>query len=363
MEYLIRGRERRTDPRLVFPQAQSVLSVAIPYPRNPAGASSESIGPKYARYLQGQDYHLEIAEKLERVMNAAKVRWNAASAVAIDSLKPPSTHANKIEIPLPELEWKICVDTSAVLERTWAARAGLGWIGKNTLLIHPQHGSYLFLAEVLINHKTGRGPALLPNLCGNCTRCLDSCPTNAIEQPGVLNSNSCIAYLTLEKRGELALDKMTQSKLGTWVAGCDVCQEVCPFNFKPTRKEMEGSRAMPHSSNATLLNQWRDLLLETSEQYKERVRHSAMKRVKPAQFSRNLAITLKNALTSELSKVNPLNRTSPEQHTAESGTREIYALANLVQSRLENEKDGIAQAEWKKCLASVQDLAKKLSSY
>ncbi|MEO5971331.1 MAG: QueG-associated DUF1730 domain-containing protein [Bdellovibrionia bacterium] len=114
MEYLIRGRDRRSDPRLVFPQAQSVLSVAIPYPRKPAGASNESQGPKYARYLQGQDYHLEIAEKLERVMRATKALWEASNATA----------------PSLPLEWKICVDTSAVLERTWAALAGLGWIGK-----------------------------------------------------------------------------------------------------------------------------------------------------------------------------------------------------------------------------------------
>lgn len=318
MEYLIRGRERRADPRLVFPQAQSILSVAIPYPRNPAGASSDSAGPKYARYLQGPDYHLEIAEKLERVMNAVKAQ-------------------------LPELEWKICVDTSAVLERTWAALAGLGWIGKNTLLIHPQHGSYLFLAEILINQKTGQGPKLLPNLCGNCTRCLDSCPTNAIEKPGVLNSNRCIAYLTLEKRGDLSLDPPTQKKLGTWVAGCDICQEVCPFNFKPTRRELEQKTSQEHKpsalkepENATLLNEWRELLSETPEQYKERVRNSAMKRVKPAQFSRNLAISLQNALLSEPRPLGPLPFLS--------------SLIPLIQARVEIETDPISQAQWKRCL-------------
>ncbi|MEO5971330.1 MAG: 4Fe-4S double cluster binding domain-containing protein, partial [Bdellovibrionia bacterium] len=164
--------------------------------------------------------------------------------------------------------------------------SGLGLDRKNTLLIHPQHGSYLFLAEVLLSLKTGKGPALLPNLCGNCTRCLNACPTGAIEKPGVLNSNRCVAYLTLEKRGELALDSATQNKLGTWVAGCDICQEVCPFNFKPTRRELAEEACSITQPNATLLNQWRELLLETPEQYKARVRNSAMKRVKPAQFSR-----------------------------------------------------------------------------
>lgn len=341
MEYLIRGRDRRADPRLVFPQAQSVLSVAIPYPRKQAGAPNESEGPKYARYLQGQDYHLEIAEKLERVMKATKTVWEASIQESGQDLGQNTGQNFGTEFP-PPLEWKICVDTSAVLERTWAALAGLGWIGKNTLLIHPQHGSYLFLAEVLINHKTGKGPALLPNLCGNCTRCLDACPTNAIEKPGVLNANRCVAYLTLEKRGELALDTTTQSKLGTWVAGCDICQEVCPFNFKPTRKEqLSPSSMLP---NATQLNQWQELLIETSEQYKVRVRNSAMKRIKPAQFSRNLAISLQNALN------NKLNNNASETNQIKQ------SLLPLVQSRLENETDTVAKKEWKKTRLLIEQV-------
>jgi epoxyqueuosine reductase len=324
MEYLVRGRDRRANPRMVFPQAESILSVAIPYPRNPAGASSEGAGPKYARYLQGKDYHFEIADKLERVMTATKARWEFRN------------HENSSR-PLEriELEWKICVDTSAVLERTWAALAGLGWIGKNTLLIHPQHGSYLFLAEVLINHKTGKGPALLANLCGNCTKCLTACPTRAIVKPGVLDSNQCVAYLTLEKRGELALEETTQSQIGTWVAGCDICQEVCPFNLKPTRRERESNleASSPQLQNATLLNQWRDLLLETPEKYKDRVKTSAMKRVKVEQFSRNLAIALKNAFKNERPKEGCLS-----------------ALIPLIQARFENEPDIIAQTKWKECL-------------
>jgi epoxyqueuosine reductase len=321
MEYLVRGRDRKADPRLVFPPAQSVLSVAIPYPRKKAGNSDESLGPQYARYLQGQDYHIEITEKLERAMKTTQLAWDAASQ-------------NGGQKERPSLEWKICVDTSAVLERTWATLAGLGWIGKNTLLIHPQHGSYLFLAEVLINYKTGLGPALLPNLCGNCTRCLSACPTDALEKPGVLNSNRCVSYLTLEKRGELALDSATQKKLGTWVAGCDICQEVCPFNFKPTRKEL--SSDLVEIPNATQLNHWRELLLETPDQYKERVRNSAMKRVKPAQFSRNLAISLQNALAHKMSATF------------------FLPLLPLIQSRLERETDPAAQQEWSK-LCSILD--------
>jgi len=205
----------------------------------------------------------------------------------------------KVQAALPvearNLEWKVCVDTSAILERSWAALAGLGWIGKNTLLIHPQYGSYLFLAEVLINKKTGQGPKLLPNYCGNCTRCLDACPTQAFSSAGVLNSNRCVSYWTLEKRGELHLSEEDQKKMGTWVAGCVRCQEVCPFNTKPVRA---AEKALPLSDqpapSAVDLHDWQGLLNETEEAYKARVKNSALARVKPAQFRRNLEIVFRN---------------------------------------------------------------------
>lgn len=265
MEYLARGRDRRADPRLLFPEAQSIFCVALPYPKKPAGAATPEVGPRYARYLQGPDYHLEIAEKLERVMQTVATQHEG-------------------------LKWKICVDTSAVLERSWAALAGLGWIGKNSLLIHPKLGSYLFLAEVLMNQPTGKAPAPLPNYCGNCTRCLTACPPQAFPQPRVLNSNRCISYWTLEKRGELGLSAADQKSIGPWIAGCDICQEVCPFNQKPSRNDQQEIRP-----NATQVNTWDELLTESEEAYRLRVKNSAMKRIKPEQFKRNLEIARKNS--------------------------------------------------------------------
>lgn len=317
MDYIQRGRDRRADPRLLFPQAQSIFCVAMPYPKQPAGAENSSKGPRYARYLQGPDYHIEITEKLERVMQAVNSRLSAAQ-------KSP-------------LIWKVCVDTSAVLERSWAELCGLGWIGKNTLLIHPRYGSYLFLGEVLLSASTGRAPSPLPNYCGNCNRCLTTCPTQALPSPRVLDSNRCISYSTLEKRGDLALPKEQKEKFGNWIAGCDICQEVCPFNRKPTQEALCNGENIPKNIS-TELNQWEDLLREDSNAYRERVRHSALKRIKPEQFSRNLAMSLMNSLI----KAN---------HEEFGAMKE--KLGSLIRIRLESETDLFAKSEWERCQAVI----------
>jgi epoxyqueuosine reductase len=315
MAYLRRGRERRADPRLVFPAAQSIFCVAVPYERLARGEADSSKGPRYARYLRGKDYHDVIAERLERLMQEVAAAW--------------STQGNA------PITWKVCVDTSALLERSWAALTGLGWIGKNTTLINPKLGSFLFLAEVLISQKVDQGPALLPNYCGSCTKCLTSCPTSAFIKPGTLDSRRCISYWTLEKRGELALDEKDRKAIGTWVAGCDICQEVCPFNLKPAREEVAGiDPALPYiaQSDATTLAQWKDLIAESTDAYKARVEHSALNRVKPQQFSRNLAIALSNAIQD----------IAPES---------LGDLTPLIEKRLQNETDPIAAQEWARLLS------------
>jgi epoxyqueuosine reductase len=333
MEYLIRGRNRRADPRLLFAEAQSMLCVAVPYPRRPGGAAEETQGPRYARYLQGPDYHQQLQEKLEQVMQKVSQKLGTSS-------------------DLPPLRWKICVDTSAVLERTWAALAGLGWIGKNSLLIHPQHGSYLFLAEVLLNQQTGIGPKPLPNYCGNCSRCMQACPTQALIDPGVLNSNRCISFWTLEKRGELALPEEDLRRINRWIAGCDICQEVCPFNGKPTRKELLENPDLP--LYATELQDWVGLLKESPEDYKIRVKHSALSRVKPAQFSRNLAIVLTHAISAHHDlllaqlKSDDTTPSPPIPHL-----EWIRALEPLIKNKLMNETDESTQKEWRRCLDQI----------
>jgi epoxyqueuosine reductase len=303
MEYLVRGRERRADPRVVFPGAESVLCVAIPYDPRPVGGGH---GPRYARYLRRGDYHEELAAMLERALKRASE-----------------------SVPF---KWKTCVDTSAVLERSWAALAGLGWIGKNTLLLHPQHGSYLFLAEALIDRKLGRSPNPLPDYCGHCTRCLDACPTGAFVKPHSLDSNRCISYWTLEQKTDRPLEEPQRSQAGAWVAGCDLCQEVCPFN----RKAVQAASAEHEASASALLQDWGTLLLETEEQYRERVRGSSLRRVKPAQFARNLAVAFGNAVKGAPS--------------AERGA--IFGPAvPALRARLERESDPELKPLWKEALA------------
>lgn len=308
MSYLERGRDRRADPRLVFPEAKSILCVAWPYSSKPAGAENHATGPRYSRYLRSGDYHKDIAARLEAMMVRINEAWTAKGTA--------------------KLNWKVCVDTSAVLERTWAALAGLGWIGKNKLLIHPQYGSYLFLAEVFLSEETGAKPNPMPSYCGNCTRCLDACPAKAFTPEGLLDSNRCISYLTLEKRGEFDAPLEIQSKTGTWIAGCDICQEVCPFNTKVSKRPLELDDA------AISIKDWETLLMETEEQYRERVKGSALNRVKPAQFRRNLANALNNTL-------NGCSAAEREQ---------LQRLRPLIEIRLKSENEESLKIEWRRLL-------------
>ena len=248
MEYLKRGLERRLNPKLVFPQLESVIVVARPYTPH----AIEKNGIRYARYLNDRDYHEVLKENLQEVFQ---------------------------ELPFSS---KICVDTSAVLERTWGALTGLGWIGKNTLLIHPQHGSFNFLSVIFTSAKFDRAPTLLKDYCGSCTRCLDACPTKAFPEPHYLESRRCISYLTLEKRGEWDAPVSTQG----YVAGCDLCQEVCPYNTKPKKN----SKVEVHAEH--LVTDLATLFEETESQYLDRVKGTALSRVKFADFKRNLSAAL-----------------------------------------------------------------------
>ena len=261
MEWIRRGRDRRADPSLVLPAAKSIFCVLLPYSARPHGKLDPNEGVRYARYLAGPDYHEDIKVRLERMM----------------------AHVAQAH---PELKWKVCVDTSAVLERSWAALAGLGWIGKNTMLIHPKLGSYTFIGSVLLDRELEAAPRPIPNWCGSCERCLKGCPTLAFPRPGVLDSRRCISALTLEYRGE-TLPEAPDLNTAPWVAGCDICQEVCPFNLK--RGKIEAHDPQPGAQPSG----WLQLEAEDEPAYRSRIKNSALSRVKFKMFQRNLAAARK----------------------------------------------------------------------
>jgi epoxyqueuosine reductase len=206
MHYLAREPQRRLDPAIPFPQAKSVICLGYPYfpPRLPHIDWQRELRGRIAAYAAGADYHEVIQNKLRTLI----------------------AHLNDL---CPSLWARPYVDTGPLLEREWAYRSGLGWFGKNTMLLHKQAGSWFFLAEVLVSLEL-EGEGTPRAHCGKCIRCLTECPTGALEAGYVLKSPLCISYLTIEHRGSIPHE--LRPKLGNWIFGCDICQEVCPWNEK-----------------------------------------------------------------------------------------------------------------------------------
>ncbi len=265
MTYLARpdAVARRTDVRELLPQARSVVAVGMnychppfsPLPRSAAEGPEEGI---VARYAWGDDYHEVIANRLKQFV-----------AFIETDIGHPVAH-------------KICVDTSAVLEREWAMRAGLGWIGKNTMLINPRAGSWFLLGELLLDLELDDDPPFTADHCGTCTRCIEACPTHCILPNRTVDARRCISYLTIELRGEIPAD--LQPSLGDWAFGCDVCQEVCPWNrfARPTHEPAWAPR------HARLDLQ--ECLAMTDATFRARFAHSAIRRVKREGLVRNATI-------------------------------------------------------------------------
>jgi epoxyqueuosine reductase len=200
MDYMARNRELRTDPGLLVPGARSVISLLYNY--YPARDLSREGEYKVAKYAYGEDYHKVLRKKLKLLMH-------------------------RIRDEVGEIDGRVFVDSAPVMERQWAARAGLGWIGKNTLLLNRRLGSYFFIAELIVDIELEYdGP--VKDYCGTCRRCLDACPTGAFPQPGVLDASRCISYFTIELREHIPPGLHEQFQ--NWIFGCDICQDVCPWN-------------------------------------------------------------------------------------------------------------------------------------
>lgn len=263
MQWLEREPEKRTDPKILFPEAKSIIAVALNYFTPHEHEENPSKG-KVSRYAWGDDYHDVLKEKLRELFAFIKSEDAAA-------------------------EGKICVDTAPIMDKAWAVRAGLGWIGKHSNLITKEYGSWVFLGEILLNLELDYDTELVSDHCGTCTACLDACPTGAIIAPFTVDSRKCLSYVTIELRAPDFPEEIIKD-LNGWLYGCDICQDVCPWNRfeKPT----EEKRFEPREGNVTA--DLEETLSLSPEKYAEKFRRSAMKRTKLAGLQRN-ALALKKS--------------------------------------------------------------------
>jgi epoxyqueuosine reductase len=203
MGYMERNTAKRIDPRELVSGAKSVVSVLLNY--NPGNPKISTIPPKISRYALSCDYHVVIKTMLWEMLDLLRLEFGPITGRAF-------------------------VDSAPVLERAWAAKAGLGWIGKNSMLITPKLGSYTFIGELILDVDIEPSITKVSTRCGTCTRCMEACPTGAIVSPRVIDARKCISYLTIERKTPLTENE--KSSLNGWCFGCDICQEVCPWNAK-----------------------------------------------------------------------------------------------------------------------------------
>jgi epoxyqueuosine reductase len=307
MDYLVRGRDDRADPRRRLPGARSAVVLAVDHahrvPPDPGGRTG-----RVARYAWGRDYHNLIGKRLRKLR-----RWLREQGVET---------------------WG-GVDTAAILERSWARRAGLGYLGKNTLCIVPGRGSWFFLAVVFTDVLLPPDPPLPREYCGRCTRCLQACPTRAFPEAGTLDATRCIAYWTIEASG--LPPRELRPGFRRWVFGCDVCQEVCPHNHAPPD---------PIHDDLRPVNAWLDLdeLLATpDEDLLERFRGTPLRRPRGPGLKRNALLVLGNlgdpegadAATGALAHPSPVVRGAA-----------VWALHRLAPGRVpDRDPDPLVQAE------------------
>ncbi len=261
MAWMAKSPERRTDPARLLPGARTVICVAKNY-QSPGEHSSDPAIGRISRYAWGDDYHDVLLGKLHELReHIEKLGGNA----------------------------KVCVDTNAILEKPWAQEAGLGWQGKHSNLLSRDIGSWFFLGELITDLELEADPPHREDYCGTCTACIDLCPTKAITAPYVVDSRKCIAYLTIEHRG--AIPRELRPLMGNLVFGCDICQDVCPWNkYAQVAPEREF-----YARDGNLTPSLIALMGMTREEFSRRFKGSPVKRAKHAGFLRNVAIALGNS--------------------------------------------------------------------
>jgi len=255
MEWINKRKDERGDIHTYFPEARSIISVALNY-HNENNQDNLNSDLKFSNYAWGDDYHDILKARLFELL-----KWINKSFKNVKGL--------------------VCVDTAPVMDKVWAQRSGLGWIGKHTNLITRDYGSWVFLGEIILDIELESDKPFIDDLCGSCTACIDACPTKALDEYKI-NANNCISYLTIEHRGEFLVD---QDDLHGWIYGCDICQEVCPWNEKfssiSSIKEFEPKKEILDWSN----EDWKSL---DEENFRILFKGSAVKRTKFIGLKRNI---------------------------------------------------------------------------
>lgn len=268
MAYMENHFDKRLDPRLLVDGAVSLVSLSFNYfPENELGSPNEL---KISKYAYGEDYHVVIKEKLKALLHNFQLQLGQ------------------------QIGGRVFVDSAPVLEKAWAARNGTGWLGKHTNIIHPKAGSFFFLAEMILDiHLQADGP--ITDHCGSCTRCIDACPTDAIFAPYQLDASRCISYLTIELKEAIPPD--FKGKMDNWIFGCDICQDVCPWNKKFSFAHRE-PRFLPQGAWTDFQKQ--DWLEMTEDVFTRIFSKSALKRTKWHGLRRNIEFSLQKSENKEL---------------------------------------------------------------
>ena len=259
MGWIQKRKDERGNIHTYFPEAKSIISVGMNYHVG-KGQNDIKSDLKFSTYAWGDDYHDVLKKRLFQLL-----KWIKESQTEIKGI--------------------VCVDTAPVMDKVWAQKAGLGWLGKHTNLITQDFGSWIFLGELILDIKLGYDPIFDEDLCGSCTACIDACPTQALDEYQI-DAGKCISYLTIEHRGKFPED---QPELHSWVYGCDVCQEVCPWNQKFARKS-DRSEFQPRQEILDRTeDDWKKL---TEKKFREIFKGSAVKRTKFAGLKRNIESNL-----------------------------------------------------------------------
>jgi len=256
MHWMESSHHKRNDIFKYFPRVKTIISFAYNYYTE---VNNKNSNYKISNYAWGEDYHNIIKSKLYKIIEDIK-EYNE------------------------NFEYRVCVDTSPIMEKYWAQKAGIGWIGKHTNLINKEIGSWFFISEILLDFELDFDEPFIDDLCGTCTKCIDLCPTEAIIDDYVLDSNKCISYLTIEHREKIS--HKYENKLDHWIYGCDICQEVCPWNQKFSLISNDKNFSIRDDIYNKTDEDWENLSIE---EYQKTFKKSSIKRAKYKGLKRNIS--------------------------------------------------------------------------